>query len=128
MKNNKPNLVQRIINKSNNKTDFTIDLKPETARYVVSVKNIYYGNNPSLKYDLNKDINEAINRTYAISKYYDSIGGWTDEKNNYCLDANVHFHNLHLALETAKILKQKAIFDKVNKEVILVNNNNLIQL
>ena len=128
MQNLKPNLVQRIINKSNSKIDFTIDLKPLTARYIVSIKNIYYGKNPSLKYDLNKDINEAINRTHTISKYYDSIGGWKDENQNYCLDANIHFHNIHLALETAKIFKQKAIFDKVNNEVILVDNNNLIQL
>lgn len=128
MRNNKPNLVQSIINKCNNKKDFTINLKPITARYIVSVKNIYYGNNPSLKHDLNKDINEVINRTHFISKFYDSIVGWKDEKNNYCLDANVHFNNLHLALDTAKVFKQKAIFDKVNNEVILLDNNNLIQL
>ena len=57
MRNTNISITQNIVNKANHKTDFTILLSNTKNRYVVSCKNIYTGFNPSLKYDLNKEIN-----------------------------------------------------------------------
>lgn len=112
--------VQKIINLCNTKIDFTFELNKNDAPYIVSVKSLYCGKNPSLDFELNLKISDAINKTKIISKYYDSIGGWTDEKNNFCVDANVHFYNKTLAIDTAKVFNQKAIFDKKNNKVITI--------
>ena len=123
MENNEINTVQKIVNLCNTKNDFTFELNKNDAQYIVSVKNIYKGKNPSLQFDLNLKIQETINKINIVSKYYDSIGGWMDANNNFCVDVNTHFYNLSLAIDTAKVFKQKAIFDKKNNKVILINYN-----
>jgi len=115
MKNLKITKVQIISNKANLKKDFTYNLIETKKRYVVSVKNIYEGFNPSLNYDLNLKINEIINKNF-----YDSIGGWY-YKNIYYLDANVHFYCLDNAVEVAKLYNQIAIFDKQKNKTIIIN-------
>lgn len=124
MKNNKINTLQKIVNLCYAKNDFTFELNKNEAPYIVSIKNIYKGKNPSLCFDLNLKIQETINKINIVSKYYDSIGGWRDNKGNFCIDANVHFYNLSLAIDAAKVFKQYAIFDKVNNKVILIDYNN----
>jgi len=121
MKEIKTSQVQKIVNICHTKKDFTFELNKNNAPYIVSIKNIYKGINPSLDFELNKKINDILNKKNIISKYYDSIGGWKDEDGNFCIDANVHFYNLSLAIDTAKAFKQKAIFDKKNNKVILIN-------
>ena len=124
MINNKISTVQKIANLCHTKKDFTFELNKNEAQYIVSIKNLYKGKNPSLEFNLNLKIQETINKTNIVSKYYDSIGGWMDDKDNFCVDANVHFYNLSLAIDTAKVFKQKAIFDKVNNKVILIDYKN----
>jgi hypothetical protein len=121
MKQIKISQVQKIVNLCHTKKDFTFELNKNYAPYIVSIKNIYKGKNPSLDFELNLKIKDTINKSNIISKYYDSIGGWKDEDDNFCIDANVHFYNLTLAKDTAKAFNQKAIFDKKNNKVILIN-------
>ena len=113
----KINTVQKIVNKANGKNNFTYKLKECDKRYIVSVKNIYLGFNPSLCYDLNLKLKDIIN-----DNIFDSIGGWNDfgnDKNKpYYLDANVHFYNLDDAITIAKKYKQIAIFDKLQNKTI----------
>lgn len=117
MKNIKINNVQKIVNKSNNKVDFTYNLNNNNNRYIVSVKNIYLGFNPSLCTDLNLRVKKIID-----SNLYDSIGGWNGQGTNkskpYYLDANVHFKSLDSAINVAKKNNQMAIFDAKNNLVI----------
>lgn len=116
MRHQKINTVQKIVNKANNKKEFTYNLKKCNKRYIVSVKNIFLGFNPSLCYDLNLRIENIIN-----SDIYDSIGGWigsNTDNNPYYLDANVHFYGLDAALDIAKNYGQLAIFDKLENKII----------
>lgn len=114
------NTIQKIVNKSINKLDFTFNLNDNDKRYIVSVKNIYLGFNPSLCTDLNLRINKAIN-----NDLYDSIGGWKGYSSNnsrpYYLDANIHFNSLDKAKNIAIKHSQAAIFDKLNNIVININ-------
>ena len=117
MRNIKINNVQKIVNKSNNKVDFTFNLNNNKKRYIVSIKNIYLGFNPSLCTDLNLRVKKIID-----SNLYDSIGGWNGYSSNnskpYYLDANLHFESLDMAVNVAKQNKQMAIFDAKNNLVI----------
>jgi hypothetical protein len=117
MRQQKTNTVQKIVNKAIGKKDFTHNLKNCDKRYIVSVKNIYLGFNPSLCYDLNLRIDDVIN-----NDIYDSIGGWNGFGSNkskpYYLDANVHFYSLTVAIDTAKSYGQLAIFDKLDNKII----------
>ncbi len=105
---------QLIINKANNKQNFTYYLKNNQNRYIVGVKNIFNGKNPSLKCNLLKDVANIL-KNYN----FDSIGGWMDKKSNiYYLDANLHYSNKIKALKAAKILNEIAIFDNLENKVI----------
>lgn len=90
------------------KNDFTSSLGGNTARYIVSVKNIYTGKNPTAK---------LINKQPLQD--FDSIGGWKDKKTGkYYLDLNLHFARLNRAIQIGKALNQIAIFDRKLKKVI----------
>ena len=105
---------QIIINKANNKQNFTYYLKNNQNRYIVGAKNIFKGANPSLKCNLLKDVANIL-KNYN----FDSIGGWLDKKSNiYYIDANFHYNNKIEALKVAKILKEIAIFDNLENKVI----------
>lgn len=121
MKQIKTSQVQKIVNLCHTRKDFTYEINKNSANYIVSIKSIYRGKNSSLCFELNQKINDILSKKNIISKYYDSIGGWKDEDGNFCIDANVHFYNLSLAIDTAKAFSQKAIFDKKNNKVILIN-------
>lgn len=111
------NTVQKIVNKSINKLDFTYNLNNNNKRYIVSVKNIYLGFNPSLCANLNLRVKKIID-----SNLYDSIGGWNGYSSNnskpYYLDANLHFESLDMAVNVARQNNQMAIFDAKNNSVI----------
>ena len=118
MKNNKLTKFQDTINKINAKQNFTTNLSNTKNRYIVSYKNIYKGRNPSLFFDL-----PIVLRENLTLNYYDSIGGWFDNKTNlYYLDLNIHFSILETALKFAKQTNQIAIFDNFKKQLIYLNN------
>ena len=111
-------IAQNILNKANSKQDFTTILKANEGRYIVSNKNIYLGSNPSICSDLIIRITDIVD-----GNQYSSIGGWTDlDTGNYWLDANMHYNNFKLAIETAKHLGELAIYDSLKERVINVNS------
>mgnify|MGYP003641741394 FL=1 len=111
-------IAQNILNKANGKQDFTTILKANEGRYIVSNKNIYLGSNPSICSDLIIRITDIVD-----GNQYSSIGGWTDlDTGNYWLDANMHYNNFKLAIETAKHLGELAIYDSLKERVINVNS------
>ena len=106
---------QNIINKINAKQDFTINLKENTKRYIVGVKNLFTGSNPSTQYEtIYKDI---MNR----EEKFDSVGGWLDKDSMiYFVDYSMQINNLSDALELAKQHNELAIWDSLeNKEIRL---------
>ena len=118
MRGNYINLDQQIVNKINAKQNFTFDLSNSKKRYVVSIKNIYKGKNPSLWHESILTINSIIKKDSLLKDFYDSFGGWSDKTNTYYVDLNIHFNDLQTALNVAKQNKQKAIYDIKTKKVI----------
>ena len=118
MRGNYIELNQQIVNKINAKQNFTFDLSNSKKRYVVSIKNIYKGKNPSLWHDSIIMINSIIKKNSLVKDFYDSFGGWADNNNTYFLDLNIHFNDLQTALNIAKQNNQKAIYDIETKKVI----------
>tara|TARA_R110002050_G_scaffold270396_1_gene413432 strand:- start:196 stop:546 length:351 start_codon:yes stop_codon:yes gene_type:complete len=116
MKKLKITKLQNLVNRVNSKIDFTYNLDPslEQKNYVVSIKNIYTGKNPSLFFNMNIELKKAID-----SKIFDSIGLWNNKGRIY-VDANVHFYSLDIALAIARKYNQISIFD--------INNNKIINL
>ncbi len=113
-------LSQTILNKLNNKIDFTHYLKESSKkkRYIVSIKEIYKGTNPSLDFELRIRLSETIN-----TNAFDSVGGWYNKETNlYCVDANLHFDDIVKAQILGAANKQIAIFDSVENKVIYLNN------
>ncbi len=110
-------ITQQINNKANARRDFTTYLSKSKSRYILSVKNLYIGKNPSTCFDLITRISDTINKNT-----YDSIGGWMDTKTYiYYLDANMHFDNLSECISNAKGLGELAIYDTIDNKVIYIN-------
>lgn len=116
-------IEQQIVNKINAKQNFTYNLSETNKRYVVSIKNIYKGKNPSLWFESIVTIKSIINKGGLIKAFYDSLGGWSDINNTYYLDLNIHFNDLKTALNVAKNNGQIAIYDTLKQQVIYLNNN-----
>ena len=108
---------QQIVNKVNSKEEFTYNLTDNYNRYIVSIKNLYTGKNPSLQFDLMTKIQDSIN-----SNNFDSLGTWKDKDNLFYLDANIHLTNFKIAVMTAKEYKQLAIYDNLKKIVINIKS------
>ena len=109
--------VQLILNNASYKQDFTINLSESKSRYVVSIKNLYRGTNPSLDIELRDRISKI-----ASSGQFDSIGGFTNIDGEYFLDANLHLSKLEFAMHTAINNDQICIFDNVDQKLIFTNN------
>lgn len=120
MRATKTTLSQTILNKANNKIDFTHYLKESSKqkRYIVSITEIYKGTNPSLQFDLLTKISKIIH-----FNNFDSIGGWyNNDTKMYCVDANLHFNDIIKAQILGAANKQVAIFDSLENKVIYINN------
>ncbi len=114
MRHQKLTQQQLIVNKANNKQEFTFSLKNKDKRYIVGTKNIYKGANPSIDSNLIINIANVLN-----SSNFDSIGGWEDKNTStYYLDANLHFEVLQEAIAAAKKNNELAIYDAKENKVI----------
>ena len=112
------NTLQRLINKINAKQNFTYNLTNNRQRYIVSIKSVYNGLNPSIEFDLITKVSNILE-----TNNFDSLGGWFNVENeNYCLDLNIHLSDLTTALKLAKVNQQTAIFDSKKNLVIYLNN------
>lgn len=110
-------ITQQINNKANARRDFTTYLSKSNSRYILSVKNLYTGKNPSICFDLISRISDTVEKNI-----YDSIGGWIDTKTNiYYLDANIHFDSLRECISNAKSYGELAIYDTVDNKVIYID-------
>ena len=106
---------QNIINKINAKQDFTVNLTNQSKRYIVGVKNLFTGSNPSTQYEtIYKDIMNPEAK-------FDSVGGWLDKDSMiYFVDYSMQLDNLSDALQLAKENNELAIWDSLdNKEIRL---------
>ena len=113
-------IAQTILNKCNSKKEFTYFLNwDHGGDYVVSIRNLYTGKNPSLDNDLLRKINKALADELRF-KSFDSIGLWIDENKNICIDANIHVKNKKTALSIAADYNQTAIYDLKNKQNIFL--------
>lgn len=117
------NKTQLILNNAEHKQDFTINLSKSKSRYVVSVKNLYRGINPSLDFELRDKISKIVD-----SGQFDSVGGWTNIDGEYFVDANLHLEKLEWANHTAIKNEQISIYDLVDEKLIFVNNLEEIML
>ena len=95
-----------------NKLPFTYKLKNSSARFVVSIKNVYKGKTPKA--------NELIN-VKNLNKF-DSIGGWMDQNDNYYLDLNIHLDSKDDAIKIGNLYDQLAVYDLKENKVINLNN------
>mgnify|MGYP003674860913 FL=1 len=110
-------ITQQVNNKANAKRDFTTYLSKSKDRYILAVKNLYTGKNPSTCFDLISRISDTIDKNI-----YDSVGGWMDTKTDiYYLDANMHFDSLNECISNAKGLGELAIYDTIDNKVIYIN-------
>tara|TARA_R110000744_G_scaffold3633_1_gene13646 strand:- start:645 stop:992 length:348 start_codon:yes stop_codon:yes gene_type:complete len=111
---------QDLINKINAKQNFTHNLTLNKSRYVVSLKSIYKGFNPSIQFDLIEQIYSILGKK---NQSFDSLGGWYNETTKvYCLDLNLHLSDLSTSLKLAKVNKQLAIYDSKKQLVIYLNS------
>lgn len=108
--------AQNITNKAHSKQEFTTYLTNSKSRYIVSKHNIFIGKNFAKCYDILLRVSKVID-----SGFYDSIGGWNFE-DTYFLDANLHFDNLELAIQSAENSGQIAIYDTLENKSIYIND------
>ena len=108
--------AQNITNKAHSKQEFTTYLTNSKSRYIVSKHSIFIGKNFAKCHDILLRVSKVID-----SGFYDSIGGWNFE-GTYFLDANLHFDNLELALQSAKNSGEIAIYDTLENKSIYIND------
>lgn len=114
--NHKISINQSLINKINAKQSFTYDITGVNRRYVVGVKTLFMGKNPSIQYNLIYD--DLLN----LDNNFDSLGGWLDSETGiYYVDYSLQFDNVFDALSVARENNEIAIWDSLeDKEIKLI--------
>lgn len=106
---------QQLANKINGSIDFTHYYYTYPERYVVGLKNLYTGKNPSIY---------ASSLTLAVhglnSPVGDCFGGWLSEDGVYFVDISTTTDDLDEAMAQARERDEIAIYDNVDKVVIMV--------
>lgn len=104
---------QVLINKINAKQDFSHSINDNSKRYIVGMKNLFTGNNPSLQYE--NIYNDVLN----LDESFDILGGWTDPDTNiYYVDLCNSYDCVFDAMDQARINNEIAIFDSKENKVI----------
>ena len=107
---------QFLANKINAKQDFTYDYQVNPERYVVGLKNLFTGTNPSLQGSA-----LDIARIGLQAEAGDCFGGWLDTDDGiYYVDISTRTNNLHTALKQARERGEVAIYDSLKDVVIYV--------
>tara|TARA_R110002073_G_scaffold222691_3_gene382883 strand:- start:1165 stop:1548 length:384 start_codon:yes stop_codon:yes gene_type:complete len=120
-------LAQSIYNRANSRENFTSPLNSafHKGRYVVGCTEVFVGKNPSICPAWRMKLTEVLEErmgTGTFYSFYDSIGGWKDEKTGvYYVSANLHFHGREIALRQAKANGQIAIYDQEEGKVIYLS-------
>ena len=105
---------QDLANKVNSRKEFTHYLVDSPERYVVGLKNLFEGTNPSLE-------GSALRMAeIALDSNADAFGGWLSEDGIYYVDLSTTTNNLYTALNQAKERGELAIWDSLENRVINV--------
>lgn len=105
---------QDLANKVNAKQEFTHYLINNPQRYVVGLKNLFEGVNPSLE-------GSALRMAeIALESDADAFGGWLSEDGVYYVDLSTTTDNLDTALKQARERNELAIWDSLKEVVINV--------
>lgn len=118
MRENSVTTHQSIVNKINAKESFTYP--KQHARYVVGIRNLYYGGNPSMFFDnMYRDVEEFLKASVFDGGL--TIGGWTSEETGaYYVDLGVSLNDIDKAIRLGRSGKEIAIWDsKEEKEILL---------
>jgi len=111
--NHKITINQVLINKINAKQDFSHSINDNSRRYIVGMKNLFTGKNPSLRYE--NIYNDVLN----LDKSFDILGGWTDPDTNiYYVDLCNSYNCVFDAMNQARANNEIAIFDSKENKVI----------
>ncbi len=111
---NELTIQQHLANKVNAKQEFTHYLVDSPERYVVGLKNLFEGINPSLE-------GSALRMAeIALDSNADAFGGWLSEDGTYYVDLSTTTNSLDTALSQAKTRGELAIWDSVKEVVINV--------
>ena len=103
---------QDLANKVNAKQEFTHYLIDSPERYVVGLKNLFEGVNPSLQ-------GSALEMAeIALESDADAFGGWLSEDGIYYVDLSTTTNSLDTALSQARERGELAIWDSL-KEVVI---------
>jgi hypothetical protein len=106
--------LQNLANKVNAKKQFTHYIVSNPQRYVVGLKNLFEGVNPSLE-------GSALRMAeIALGSDSDAFGGWLSEDGVYYVDLSTTTDNLHTALSQARDRGELAIWDSLKEVVINV--------
>jgi len=110
--------LQDVVNKINAKADFTHNINDtRLERYTVSTRNVFTGRNPSIFLeDTWKVVCDAFNSDEEL------FGGWLSDDGIYFVDYGVSISNLRIAMHSARVNKQLAIYDNVSQKIIEVTN------
>jgi len=104
---------QVLINKINARQDFSHSINDSSKRYIVGMKNLFTGKNPSLKYD--NIYNDVLN----LDKSFDIIGGWMNpDTNKYYVDFCNSYDCVFDAMNEARTNNEIAIYDSKENKVI----------
>ena len=103
---------QDLANKVNAKQEFTHYLIDSPERYVVGLKNLFEGVNPSLQ-------GSALEMAeIALESDADAFGGWLSEDGIYYVDLSTTTNSLDTALSQARERGELAIWDSLKELVI----------
>jgi len=111
--NHKITINQVLINKINAKQDFSHSINNDSKRYIVGVKNLFTGKNPSLQYD--NIYSDVLN----LDESFDILGGWADPDTNiYYVDLCNSYNCVFDAMDQARENNEIAIYDSQENKVI----------
>ena len=105
-----------IVNKINSKQDFTHYINDDpNLRYVVGVKNLFTGKNPSMEWF---NSSAAIDNALKLDSIH-GIGGWVDPSDGmYYVDCVNAYLTLGIAMGVANHFNEVAIYDRKENKVL----------
>lgn len=112
-------LEQSLINKINGRKSFAYSGN-KSYRYLVPMKNLFVGSNPSLCYDeIYEDIDREVKAVDSTDSY--TLSGWYDKPNKvYYVDLMRGFNFLDTALWFANGVNQGYVLDTETDKLIKI--------
>ena len=115
MREQKVSLLDRVVNKINGRIDFNHEFNQDHGRYIVRVKDIYSGKNPSLEF-ANK--HEAIGGIFDDADRYSFIKGVKDSEGSFDVACYVAMDNIESAVGIARAKGLDYIIDAQQDKIL----------